>query len=1606
MHGRIPPARVEIIEKIAAQVRRRTRKRGPVPEALARAYYHGVDEEDLAERDIADLAGAALAHLQFAARRRRGQALVRLYNPTSKRDGWSSTHTAVEVVTDDMPFLVDSLAMILTQLGIAIHLTVHPVLSVRRDRRGQMLEVRDDAEPGDGLMIESWQRMEIDRQAETQFEQIRQRIVKSLDDVRVACTDWGDMRRKAREICHELEVSPPPLSSNEALEGKALLEWMEGNHFTFLGYREYRLLRGRAEDQLVAIPETGLGILRPNRPGSAPPQITSLKGDIRKHARDKVLMVITKANSVSTVHRSTYLDYVSVKTFDDRGNVNGERRFLGLFTSSAYLRSPREIPVLRHKVQRVITHFGLAPNSHDGKAVLHVLETYPRDELFQSSVPDLIRNVRGIVNLYERQRVRILARRDAFRRFYSCLVYAPRDRYNTQVRQKIEGIMLDAFRGTALESQVQLSESTLARVHIIVRTNPEDVRKVDLDALEARVARAVHTWQDSFNEALQEKFGELEGLRLARRLAGVFPAGYQEDVSPEAALSDVAKLLAIAEDASRLEMWLDSGSDGRLRFRLFRAGAPIALSDALPVLENMGLTVISERPYRVALRNTAGVWIQDFEVESFGGLTVDPASVRDIFHEAFAAIWSGAQDNDGFNRLVLAAGLRWRQIMVLRAYCRYLLQTGIPFSQPYMERVMASNRDISRLLWQIFAAQFDPEFSASRREREITRLASEIEAALDAVTSLDEDRILRRFFSVVRASLRTNFYCEQASGGSRAYLSVKLSSRNIPDLPLPKPMFEIFVYSPRVEGVHLRGGYVARGGIRWSDRREDFRTEILGLMKAQNVKNTLIVPMGAKGGFVAKQLPAGGSREQVQSEVVDCYQTFIRGLLDLTDNIAGGKIVPPARVIRRDPDDAYLVVAADKGTATFSDIANSIAAEYSFWLGDAFASGGSAGYDHKKMGITARGAWECVKRHFREIGVDVQSHDFTVAAIGDMGGDVFGNGMLCSKHVRLLAAFNHQHVFLDPNPDLAASYRERQRLFRLPRSTWEDYDRSLISRGGGIYPRSAKSIRLSREVQSMLGVKNESMTPQDLIRAILCMPVDLLWNGGIGTYVKASDETHAEVGDRANDAVRVNGNDLRCKVVGEGGNLGLSQRGRIEYALAGGRLNTDFIDNSGGVDCSDHEVNIKIALNLAAEAGKLTRGRRDRLLADMTEEVAGLVLRDNYLQSQALSMIEVRAADRLGEHAHFIRQLELEGLLNRSLEFLPSAEDLDERSKSARGLTRPELAVVLAYSKMALYARLVESDVPEDPYLGRELGRYFPERMQKRYGGFLGQHRLRREIIATATTNSLVNRMGPTFARRVQEDTGADAATVARAYTIARESFDIRDTWADIEALDNRVDTTVQYEMMIETMRLLRFCTYWLITRPVGELDIERQVTRLRPGLAELSTVLPDRVQGGAADRFTRARDAYLTAGVPAALAARMAGLDLLHAGPDVVEVSAELGLPVPQCAGTYFTLAETLGLDWLQDRAVRLKARNHWQAVARGTLRDGVYRLQRRLCTLVLQGARNRSPGEAVDAWLGQHRSQVAHVRQTLDEMRSQAEADLAALSVAVQSVRRLAEG
>ncbi|HEX5313943.1 MAG TPA: NAD-glutamate dehydrogenase [Gammaproteobacteria bacterium] len=1572
------------------------------------SYYGEASTGDLREYTPGNLAAAALSHLELGEHLGSKAFAVRVLNPRPKEDGWHSVHTVFQTVVADMPFLVDSTTMVAQKHGLTVHQTIHPVLAVRRDAEGR-IEAIGPRGSLDGARDESFIHLEVDCVSGSErLERLRHDLELALADASTAFADWTAMRQQAEALAYKMDPESSPLEPEELEEGRNFLHWLVDNRFVFLGFREYRLERQNQRDVLCVVPKSGLGILREevDRRGTQP---LVLSGEARKRALTKELVIITKANSRSTVHRLAYLDYIGFKLFDANGEVCGEARFLGLFTSQVYAHSPREIPIVRRKIQQVLTRSRLAPTSHAGKGLVQALETLPRDELFQASEEELFTLASGILDIQERLRVRVFTRRDAFGRFYSCLIYVPRERYDAEVQQRIETIIAEAFEAREIETFVQMGESLLARVHIIAHTKAWQRARFGEKRLEQELSEATRNWDDRLQLALRKRYGEDRGQALADRWCGHFPLGYQADVAAEQAVHDV-RLMQRLGGARPLELKLyRSGDDAPdvLRMKVFSPEQPLIASDILPLLENMGLKIISERPYEIELGDASIYWVHDFYTLIRAGTSPDLGEIGPRFREAFLALWGQEAENDDLNALILSAGLDWREVRIIRAYAKYLLQTGMPFGEGYLERAVAARPATARALVRYFEIRFDPQAEEAGRKERMEQAGAALDRELESLSSQDEDRILRGMAATMRATLRTNHFRRDGRGRPRHFLSFKLDSAGVPELPLPRPLYEIFVYAPHVEGIHLRGGKVARGGIRWSDRRADFRTEVLGLMKAQMVKNTVIVPVGCKGGFIVKQPPATGNRDAVLTEVKRCYRDFIRGLLDITDNLDANRVVPPPQVLRYDEDDPYFVVAADKGTATFSDLANEIAADYDFWLGDAFASGGSVGYDHKKLGITAKGAWESVKRLFRETGVNPETAEITAVGIGDMSGDVFGNGMLRSRTIRLVAAFNHLHIFIDPNPDAAASFRERERLFELPRSGWNDYDPKAISRGGGVFDRSAKSIRLSREAQEALAITGASLTPQELIRAILKAPVDLLWNGGIGTYVKSSRESQADAGDRSNDAVRVDGKDLRCKLVGEGGNLGFTQLGRIEFARHGGRITTDFIDNSAGVDCSDHEVNIKILLNLALQRRSLREEERRELLVSMTDQVEHLVLRDNYLQSLALSVAEAQSQQNLNEHAHLIRALERQGTLNRQIEYLPSDEELAERRVSQSGLTRPELAVLLAYGKIAVYNALERAPLAGDPYLRRELADYFPTQLRERYTELMPEHPLQGDIIATEITNSMINRMGPNFPFRIQEQAGVGMNQVARAYTISRESLNVLDLWRGIEALGSDLPGQVQSSVILATGHLISHATRWVIEHGYATAAIGETVAAFGAVTRELHANLPDILPQELAARYEELRKEYADCGLSNPLARRVAALPALYAALDIAEVVRATHLGVADAGRAYFRLGAELGLDWLRGQVDTLPTDDHWKALARATLREGLYAQQRRLSISALNGKAATPMVDTdarIDAWLERESANVERFRAMWTEIRATNQTEFASMSVALQKLVSLA--
>ena len=1584
------------------------RDAGPPERGLLRRFvgefYEHAPPSDVVSHDAAELCAAALALWRFAAGRPAGSAKLRVYNPDAAADGWSAPDTIIEIVNDDMPFLVDSVTAAVNESGREVRLVIHPILDVARGGDGRLTAL----DPPQGGRRESWMQIAISREPDpTQLAMLVAQLDVVLADVRAAVSGWPEMRGTLRLLTEEVTAAPPPLPPAEIAEAVDFLRWLDDDNFTYLGFREYAF-PGPTEAPV----RPALGILSEERYSvfGGVRDLAALPPEVQQFLRRRELLIVAKTDRRATVHRPVHMDAIGIRCFDKTGEVAGLRLFVGLFTSVAYSRRPQSIPLLRQKVRRTVEHAGLAADSHDGKALLHILETFPRDELFQITEDELFDTALGIVNLQERQRIALFVRKDPLERFVSCLVYVPRDRYDTRLRQAFAAILEEAFAGTVTDFYAHLDESVLAHVQYIVKVARGAVPPVDIAALEARLAEAGRTWSDRLEEAAATAYGELEGRARLRRLKPP-PVDYQAHTDPNQAIADLDRIAAVL-DGSPLEAALHPRPDdpAGVALRLYRLGEPAVLSDMLPILENLGLRIVAEEPFRIDSADGRAVWVHEFTLGAGSvpaGLS-DEAKAR--FEEALLAVSRGAVENDRFNRLVLAAALSARQATILRLYCKVLRQAGSTFSQSYMEDTLLRHAAIARRLVQLFEHRLDPAGEAAAEMNVIAEVQA-IDHALDAVESLDEDRILRAFLTLVLKTLRTNYYQRLPGGEVKPALAVKLDSHAIELLPQPRPLYEIFVYSPRTEGVHMRAGKVARGGIRWSDRKEDFRTEILGLMKAQTVKNAVIVPVGSKGGFVVKHPTA--TREEFMAEGVECYKVLIRGMLDVTDNIvsepaparAGGAaagaahtIAPPPDVVRHDPDDPYLVVAADKGTATFSDIANGIAEEYGFWLGDAFASGGSKGYDHKEIGITSRGAWELVKRHFRELGTDIQTTDFTVVGVGDMSGDVFGNGMLRSRHTRLLAAFDHRHLFVDPDPDPARSYAERERLFHLPRSSWGDYDPALISPGGGVFERGLKAIAITPAMKRVFGIAADHLTPAELIRCLLTAEIDLLFFGGIGTFVKAHAESNAEVGDRANDALRVDGEALRAKVVGEGANLGVTQRGRVAYALKGGRIDTDAIDNSAGVSMSDHEVNIKILLSGAIAAGALGRQEREPLLAQMTDDVAALVLRDNYLQGEALSVAEARGAAGLDRQARLIRDLEKAGRLDRGLEFLPDDETLAARALARQGLTRPELAVLLAYAKMSLDHDLLVSDLPDQPELAGDLRDYFPPALRERFAAQIAAHPLKREIVATIVANDLVNRAGLTFVNHLAARTGRGAADIARGYRIVRDVFDLPSLWAGIEALDNKVPATLQSELLLEIGEIVEHAAAWLLRG--RRLDIAAESKRFSTPVRELAAIVAALLPPDEQALLDRRRARLVAAGVPSELAERAAAMIFLMTAFEVAELAARSDVPVERAGRTFYGVGARFVLDELRGSARRLPVETAWQKAAADSLIEDFYALQAELAARVLAAANGAE--DPLAAWAEGHADLLGAADALAGELRTADAPDLAMLVVARTQLRQ----
>ncbi|GAA1049780.1 NAD-glutamate dehydrogenase [Arthrobacter russicus] len=1608
-------------------------------------YYQQIADDDRAKYESSTLRNRALKHWELAQNRPPGTAKVAIVNEDDQTRHYKES--IVYIVTDDMPFLVDSVTAEVVRQNAAITLVVHPMfVAARGNADDELISVAkvpaylgvssgDTAAMPDishliasgnqSSHLESWIAIEISQQDEAAAEALIEGLTRVLGDVRAAVEDWQPMRQKAVGCAAELAKVTGGDQVSDLREAEELLRWMDAGNFTFLGYREYDLVTEAGEDVLINREGSGLGLLRDAKVNK---QVQHLTEAGRRKAREKRALVITKANSRSTVHRTGYLDYIGVKSFDAEGNVNGEKRFIGLFASVVYTGSVRKIPVVREKVNQVLRHFGFPPDSHSGKDLFAVLETYPRDELFQIEVADLIAIADGIMRLQERRRTRLFLRQDIYGRFMSALIFIPRDRYTTAVRKRIEAELTQTFGAVSIDFEARMSESALARLFFRIRL-PKDAEakakalEVDAGELEARLVTAARSWSEGLTEVLSAVLPSGQAQPLAAQWAEAFPASYRVDFEIEDAIEDLRRFedydrdfqnaqrnAASAECGPGMKVYLPEGVGDELeedaRVKLYMA-RPKSLSQILPFFHNLGLEVLDERPFEIQTADGRDFFLYDLGLKYPQG--IDPIGTGDLLKESFGAAITGASESDAFDRLVLREGMGWRQVVVLRSYAKYLRQMGNPNSYGFVADTLLGNPTVARALVELFETSFDPQIPDTDRTRKLDDVRARLAEGLDQVPTLDADRVLRRLVNLIEATLRTNYF------QSKSYLSIKFNPTAIEGLPFPRPKFEIWVYSPRVEGVHLRFGKVARGGLRWSDRREDFRTEILGLVKAQTVKNAVIVPTGAKGGFYAKLLPdPAADRSAWMAEGIESYKTFIRGLLDVTDNLVvtedGEQIVPPAAVVRHDDDDSYLVVAADKGTASFSDIANSISAEYGFWLGDAFASGGSVGYDHKVMGITARGAWESVKRHFSELDVDTQTEDFTVVGVGDMSGDVFGNGMLLSEHIKLVAAFDHRDIFLDPNPDPAVSYAERRRMFELPRSSWQDYDAALISRGGGVCPRQVKAIPISAEVREVLGLPADtvSMSPPELLRAILLAPVDLLYNGGIGTYVKASTETHAEVGDKANDSIRVDGKDLRVKVVGEGGNLGLTQRGRIEAALHGVILNTDAIDNSAGVDTSDHEVNIKIFVDRMVAAGALDPVERADFLAAMTDEIGHLVLEDNIDQNVLLLNDRMRVVEWSPSYERLMDWLETRAGLDRTIEALPSSEELGNRLDGGQGLTSPELSVLAAYAKIELAKALAESDLADDPWFRRTLRKYFPKQLAERFDAELDSHPLRRAIIATVVANDMINIGGITFAFRAIEETNASEAVLAKAFVALREIYQLDEMAAALAALPPSFPTEHWSNIHLDMRRLLDRAVRWLVNHSATSQPISDVVAKFGPIVEKLRSELSGLLDGVDRDRAQAWRDKASGWGVPADLANRWSEMFESFALLDIARIKDQIDEPVDAVARVYYAIFAEFGVDGLLERISALPRRDRWQALARAALRDDLYSTTADMTIAVMNatsadGGRELDPHARITAWAGQNAEQLARARSMFEEVNQLEQDDMASLSVALRLLRSI---
>ncbi|MFM6972899.1 MAG: NAD-glutamate dehydrogenase, partial [Alphaproteobacteria bacterium] len=1474
---------------------------------------------------------------------------IKIYNPTKANDGFESPYTIIEIVNKDMPFLVDSSVNFLDKQSIKINNIIHPVFKIKRNIDGSF--VNFDKSGVDESLIQ----LHLDKITnESEINLLKENLSKIIDTIALVVGDFESMQELVKKANSQIINAKKISNEQEVNQYQEFLNWVLSGNFILLGSKEFDIKKNNSSHELVEVANSASGVFKSKYADFLPEVVNASPQEVGDSINQPFVIEVIKSRYRSKIHRSTNAERIRVQKISNDGKVVGEFRFIGLFTSNVYYSSVFSIPLLKNKISHVIEKSEYVKGSHNYKDLISILESYPRDELFQISEDDLLKNSTGIVSIAGRSIVKFFARKDKFSRFVSCLIYTPRDRTNSDVREKIKGYLCEVFNGEIADSFLQITESNLIRFHVIVRTN-KGIPSFDENHIEQEIVKITKVWSDELVEALKNKFENELRIVLYPKYKNSFSVSYVDRFDAKTASDDIEFIeQSFAKHAPifKLNQNIDNCEKEITELKIYSPHQEIILSSIMPVLDSFGLNVIKEHTYLINVeedaknRSIKKAWIHYFKVEISKNNDVKFSSeLKQNFENAIEALWHHKTKIGALNKLIILCNFSWKQVFMLRALSKYLYQAGFKINQSNVAECFARNSLICKKLVELFELKFDPNLKINHSERlsKVEVLTKEINEHLINIKDVNDDAIIKRFLAVINACLRTNFYQTDANGEFKGYVSFKFDCKKIPNLPLPLPYAEIFVYSPRVEAVHLRGGKVARGGLRWSDRHEDFRTEVLGLMKAQMTKNAVIVPVGSKGGFVVKSDTSKMTREEYQKEGVECYKTFLRGLLDVTDNVIDNKIIHPQNVVMHDPADPYLVVAADKGTATFSDIANSVSIEYNFWLGDAFASGGSAGYDHKKMGITAKGAWISVMRHFREFGIDIQNHDFTVMGIGDLSGDVFGNGMLLSKHIKLVGAFNHMHIFLDPNPNPQESFKERERMFNLPRSTWMDYDKSKISKGGGIFERSAKSIKLTPEIQELLKISDDELAPIEIMKAMLKASVDLLWNGGIGTYVKSSDETHQDVGDKANDLLRINGDELNCKVVGEGGNLGFTQKGRIEFAKKGGRVNSDAMDNSAGVDCSDHEVNIKIALISALKSKKINLEERNKMLEAMTDEVSNLVLLDNKLQTQAISIAQSLPSSALSEQSQFLDNLESSGLLNRAIEFLPSRKEIERLQIEQKTLSRPELCVMLAYSKMDIYNKILNSDLVKDKYFEKDLLSYFPKLMQEKLPNEIINHQLRNEIIATQITNFVVNRIGITFINQICQDSGFSLVDVVKNFIIATDSFGIRAIWQEIENLDGKIPLNIQTQMFVSANKLIERSVLWLLRNQVKG-SVSEIVARFDKIADDLFGILSSVMAQASRESFERKIEKFCINNIDRKLAEKVASLDPVASAFDIAEIAISTKLEIKKIAEIYFAVGTRYSLKWLRSRLNKINLSNRWQKLSSKTVLEDLYSYQMKL--------------------------------------------------------------